>query len=130
MTTMMTTTTATTTTATGTSDAPPDDDRPALSSSARCSDGNGTLAFLFFSDDDLDLARAKAICRTCGLQEACRLGAIERREPYGVWGAQLMIDGVPVEIRRRRGRPPKLARPAPHVDEVPIPPRLLAASIA
>src|SRR5688572_12152000 len=29
---------------------------------ARCSDGNGTLTHLFFSDDEFDIARAKAIC--------------------------------------------------------------------
>ena len=28
----------------------------------RCADGNGTLTPLFFSDDIIDIARAKAIC--------------------------------------------------------------------
>jgi WhiB family redox-sensing transcriptional regulator len=99
---------------------------PALSSYARCSDGNGTLSFLFFSDDDLETARAKAICRTCGLQESCLSGAIERQEPYGVWGGKLVLDGVPVEFKRRRGRPPKHAKPVLIVDEAPIPPHLVA----
>ena len=29
---------------------------------ARCADGNGTLTPLFFSDENIDIARAKAIC--------------------------------------------------------------------
>ncbi len=103
-----------------------DDDEPALSSYARCSDGNGTLSFLFFSDDDLELARAKAICRTCGWQTSCLSGAIEREEPYGVWGGTLVLDGVPVEVKRKRGRPPKHAKPVLMVDEAPIPPHLVA----
>lgn len=103
-----------------------DDLEPALSSYPRCADGNGTLSFLFFSDDDLEMARAKAICRTCGLQESCLSGAIERQEPYGVWGGKLVLDGVPVEFKRRRGRPPKHAKPILIVDEAPIPPHLVA----
>ena len=102
------------------------DDEPALSSYARCSDGNGTLSFLFFSADDLELARAKAICRTCGMQEACLSGAVEREEPYGVWGGKLVLDGVPVEFKRKRGRPPKNPKPILVVDEAPIPPHLVA----
>lgn len=93
---------------------------------ARCSDGNGSMSFLFFSDDDHELARAKAICATCGLKESCLAGAIEREEPYGVWGGKLVLDGVPVEFRRRRGRPPKTPRPILVMDEVPIPPHLVA----
>lgn len=99
---------------------------PGLSSYARCADGNGTLSYLFFSDDDLELARAKAICRRCGLQQSCLRGAIDRVEPYGVWGAKLVLDGVPVEVKRKRGRPPLVPRPALVVDETPIPPHLVA----
>ncbi len=93
---------------------------------ARCSDGNGTLAHLFFSDDDHELARAKAICRPCGLKESCLSGALEREEPYGVWGGMLVLDGVPVEVKRKRGRPPKHPKPVLVVDEVPIPAHLVA----
>lgn len=103
-----------------------DDDEPGLSRFARCADGNGTLSYLFFSDDDLDLARAKAICRKCGLQEECLRGAIERFEPYGVWGGKLVLDGIPVEVKRKRGRPPRVPRPVLVVDEAPIPPHLVA----
>ncbi|MEM1334454.1 MAG: WhiB family transcriptional regulator [Actinomycetota bacterium] len=100
-------------------DGPDGGHRP--SSYARCSDGVGTLAHLFFSDDDHDLARAKAICGTCGLAEACLSGALERAEPYGVWGGKLVLEGVAVEFKRRRGRPPKNPAPVLVVDEVPLP---------
>ncbi len=33
----------------------------------RCADGHGTLTPLFFSDDVIDIARAKAICAKCSL---------------------------------------------------------------
>ncbi len=92
---------------------------------ARCADGAGTLAHLFFSDEDIDIARAKRICSSCALSAECLDGALERREAYGVWGGQLLIDGTPVRFARRRGRP------ATHRiefvdDEVPIPEHLVA----
>ena len=93
---------------------------------ARCSDGNGTLSHLFFSDDDHEIARAKAICVACGLKEDCLRGALEREEPYGVWGGTLVLEGVAVEFKRRRGRPRKNPVPVLVVDEVPLPPHLVA----
>ena len=102
------------------------DDDVVGSAYARCADGNGTLSHLFFSEDEVDLARAKAICGRCGLRERCLEGAVERQEPYGVWGGKLVLDGVPVEMKRGRGRPPKHPRPVLVVDEVPLPPDLVA----
>lgn len=95
------------------------------SSYARCADGNGTLTHLFFSDDMYDIARAKAICSKCGLATECLSGALDRFEPYGVWGGQLLVEGVVVAIKRGRGRPPKNPRVL-IVDEVPLPPHLVA----
>ena len=106
--------------------AAPESEEDPGTSYARCSDGNGTLSHLFFSDDDHELARAKAICRPCGLRAECLAGAIEREEPYGVWGGKLVLDGVAVEVKRKRGRPPKHPKPILVVDEVPIPPHLVA----
>ena len=91
----------------------------------RCSDGNGTLTHLFFSDIPLDTARAKAICSKCRLAEDCLSGAIERAEPWGVWGGELVENGRIVAHKRPRGRPPKHPRPVVIIDEVPIPPHLL-----
>ncbi len=103
-----------------------DDGQPALSTYPRCADGNGTLTHLFFADDEFDLARAKSICGKCGLSEQCLTDALERAEPYGVWGGKLLIDGVIVEVKRGRGRPPKQPRQPLVVDEVPLPPHLVA----
>jgi hypothetical protein len=101
-------------------------DEPAAASpnwaKARCSDGNGTLTHLFFSEDLIDIARAKAICSKCSLAAPCLSGALERAEPFGVWGGQLLANGAIVTHKRRRGRPPKHPRPEPVVDEVILPP--------
>lgn len=74
---------------------------------ARCADGNGTLTPLFFSDHVLDIARAKAICAKCALREQCLTDALEREEPWGVWGGELFLRGTVVPRKRPRGRPPK-----------------------
>lgn len=93
---------------------------------ARCADGHGTLTPLFFSDDVIDIARAKAICSRCQLTASCLEGALDRAEPWGVWGGELVENGRVVVHKRPRGRPPKHPRPALVVDEVPIPPHLVA----
>ena len=92
----------------------------------RCADGNGTLTHLFFSDTPLDTARAKAICSKCNLADDCLAGALDRAEPWGVWGGELLENGRIVANKRPRGRPPKHPRPAVVIDEVPIPPHLIA----
>jgi WhiB family redox-sensing transcriptional regulator len=99
---------------------------PERVSPARCADGNGTLTHLFFSDDEFDIARAKAICSRCGRAPQCLGDALDRAEPYGVWGGQLLVEGVVVVVKRGRGRPPKHPRPVIVVDEVPVPPHLVA----
>jgi hypothetical protein len=78
---------------------------------AACNDGNGSLTELFFSEDLYDIARAKFICRSCTVREECFDGARERREPWGVWGGELFVNGKVIAQKRRRGRPPK-SRPA------------------
>jgi Transcription factor WhiB len=93
---------------------------------ARCADGNGTLTHLFFSDVPLDTARAKAICSKCSLAASCLEAAIAREEPWGVWGGELLENGRVVVNKRPRGRPPKHPRPLVVIDEVPIPPHLVA----
>ena len=84
---------------------------------ARCRDGNGTLTHLFFSDELIDIARAKAICAKCTERVACLAGAVERAEPWGVWGGELLDTGRIVTVKRPRGRPPKNARPVLVIDE-------------
>ena len=84
---------------------------------ARCRDGNGTLTHLFFSDEPIATARARAICSKCPLSAACLEGALERAEPWGVWGGQLIETGRIVADKRPRGRPPKHPRPLVVIDE-------------
>lgn len=92
---------------------------------ARCADGNGTLAHLFFSEDDFDIARAKAICERCSLATACLERALDRGESYGVWGGSLLLDGQAVRFAPRRGRPSKEPR-VEFAEEVPVPDHLVA----
>lgn len=87
---------------------------------ARCADGNGTLTPLFFSDHLLDIARAKAICAKCALREVCLSDALEREEPWGVWGGALLSGGRIVTDKRPGGRPPNRPRPPIVVDELGV----------
>ena len=43
------------------------------------------------------------------VRHECLSGAIDRREPYGVWGGQLVVLGAVVARKRPRGRPRKEA---------------------
>ncbi len=62
---------------------------------------------LFFAERPEDVERAKALCRGCPARLACLAGALERREPCGVWGGELFIHGQVVPRKRPRGRPRK-----------------------
>ncbi len=81
---------------------------------ARCTDaqvvadaGAASMTDLFFSDEIPAIRAAKAICATCPLADPCLDGAVQRREPWGVWGGQLFKDGKILAVKRPRGRPPK-----------------------
>lgn len=62
---------------------------------------------LWFAERCDDVERAKAACHACPLQAACLAGAIERAEPWGVWGGEVFVDGRIVARKRGRGRPRK-----------------------
>src|SRR5439155_25594307 len=62
---------------------------------------------LWFAESPADVETAKALCLSCPLKAACLAGALERREPWGVWGGQLVLSGVVVPRKRPRGRPRK-----------------------
>jgi WhiB family redox-sensing transcriptional regulator len=62
---------------------------------------------LFFAESPQDVEQAKAMCRGCRARIACLAGALERREPWGVWGGELLISGAIVPHKRARGRPGK-----------------------
>jgi WhiB family redox-sensing transcriptional regulator len=62
---------------------------------------------LFFAESPADVERAKALCVDCPVRPACLAGALDRREPWGVWGGELVVQGVVVPRKRPRGRPRK-----------------------
>jgi WhiB family redox-sensing transcriptional regulator len=62
---------------------------------------------LWFAESPADVEFAKSLCQACPLREACLAGALERREPWGVWGGEIFIAGVVVPRKRPRGRPRK-----------------------
>jgi WhiB family transcriptional regulator, redox-sensing transcriptional regulator len=62
---------------------------------------------LFFAESPQDVEQAKALCRGCRARLACLAGALERGEPWGVWGGELLIRGAIVPGKRPRGRPRK-----------------------
>ena len=62
---------------------------------------------LFFAESPQDVEQAKAKCRECRARLACLAGALERREPCGVWGGELLMSGAIVARKRPRGRPRK-----------------------
>ncbi|WP_375425288.1 WhiB family transcriptional regulator [uncultured Friedmanniella sp.] len=62
---------------------------------------------VFFAESPADVEAAKALCVDCPLRSSCLAGALERREPWGVWGGELFIAGVVVARKRPRGRPRK-----------------------
>lgn len=64
-------------------------------------------ADLWFADLPADVEKAKALCGGCPLQDQCLASALERGEPAGVWGGQLLVAGEVVARKRARGRPRK-----------------------
>jgi WhiB family transcriptional regulator, redox-sensing transcriptional regulator len=62
---------------------------------------------LFFAESPVDVELAKSLCGGCQARAACLAGAMERREPWGVWGGELFIRGAIVPRKRARGRPRK-----------------------
>ena len=62
---------------------------------------------LWFAEKPQHLEAAKQFCRACPAVAGCLRGALDRGEPYGVWGGEIFVDGVTVARKRGRGRPRK-----------------------
>ncbi len=62
---------------------------------------------LWFAERPDAVALAQALCGDCALRAACLAGALERREPWGVWGGEVFERGQVVARKRRPGRPRK-----------------------
>jgi hypothetical protein len=60
---------------------------------------------LWFAERPAELNLAKALCAHCPIKAACLAGALDRREPWGVWGGEIIQDGVVLAYKRGRGRP-------------------------
>lgn len=67
---------------------------------------------LFFAETPSDVEEAKALCLSCPMRAACLAGALDRREPWGVWGGELFLQGTVIPRKRPRGRPRKDAAAA------------------
>jgi WhiB family redox-sensing transcriptional regulator len=62
---------------------------------------------LWFAESPADVEYAKALCQDCPVRDLCLSGALERHEPWGVWGGELFLQGVVIPRKRPRGRPRK-----------------------
>jgi len=64
---------------------------------------------LFFAERPDELERAKALCVDCPIRQQCLDAALDRGEPWGVWGGEIFDHGVVIARKRPRGRPRKIA---------------------
>jgi WhiB family transcriptional regulator, redox-sensing transcriptional regulator len=62
---------------------------------------------LWFADSPAELDLAKSLCGDCPVRVECLAGAVERAEPWGVWGGEIFERGAVVPRKRPRGRPRK-----------------------
>jgi WhiB family redox-sensing transcriptional regulator len=67
---------------------------------------------LWFAERPEVLSRAQAICAACPIRAACLEGALRRREPWGVWGGEIVVQGHILTHKRGRGRPRKYLHPS------------------
>ena len=62
---------------------------------------------LWFAESPAQLELAKSYCTDCPVRAACLAGALDRGEPWGVWGGEIFERGVVIARKRPRGRPRK-----------------------
>jgi WhiB family redox-sensing transcriptional regulator len=89
------------------------DSAPLIGPEVPCQANNPDL---WFAETPADLEQAKALCTTCPVRAQCLAGALERHEPWGVWGGEIFERGVVIARKRPRGRPRKEDR---RLDERP-----------
>lgn len=61
----------------------------------------------WFAESPDVLEHAKSLCGPCPLRAVCLQGALERGEPWGVWGGELFDRGRVITRKRTAGRPRK-----------------------
>jgi WhiB family redox-sensing transcriptional regulator len=62
---------------------------------------------MWFAENPVELERAKALCADCPIRRECLAAALERQEPWGVWGGEILDRGSVIARKRPRGRPRK-----------------------
>nr|WP_206071872.1 WhiB family transcriptional regulator [Antrihabitans stalactiti] len=62
---------------------------------------------LWFAESPAQLDQAKALCAECPIRKQCLTAALDRAEPWGVWGGEIFDQGVVIARKRPRGRPRK-----------------------
>ncbi len=62
---------------------------------------------MWFADSPGELERAKELCAECPIRRTCLSAALDRAEPWGVWGGEILDQGVVIARKRPRGRPRK-----------------------
>lgn len=60
---------------------------------------------LWFADTPAGLEVAKTLCVSCPIRRQCLAAALQRAEPWGVWGGEIFDQGSIVSHKRPRGRP-------------------------
>jgi len=66
-------------------------------------------ADLWFAESPDELEQAKQLCAQCPVRLRCLTAALQRAEPWGVWGGEIFDQGAVVARKRPRGRPRKKA---------------------
>ncbi|GAB3208778.1 WhiB family transcriptional regulator [Nocardia tengchongensis] len=80
--------------------------RRTVTISVPCRAGNPDL---WFAESPAQLEEAKALCASCPIRQGCLSAALDRAEPWGVWGGEIFDQGVVIARKRPRGRPRKVA---------------------
>ena len=62
---------------------------------------------LWFAEHPADLERANTLCGDCPIRRQCLRAALDRSEPWGVWGGEIIDAGAVLKRKRPRGRPRK-----------------------
>jgi WhiB family redox-sensing transcriptional regulator len=62
---------------------------------------------LWFSETTREVQQAKQLCGGCPIRVRCLAGALHRREPWGVWGGEILHRGTIVAHQPTRRRPRK-----------------------
>lgn len=62
---------------------------------------------LWFAERPAQVEAAKTLCLECPARADCLAGALERAEPWGVWGGELFEAGRVIPRKVPRGRPRK-----------------------